>query len=324
MGVSAPARIHGLDGLRGVAAMCVFLFHVHANYPAFPNWWPKGYLAVDFFMMLSGYVMARTYEARMQAGLGPLTFFRIRYRRMWLTMALAGLIGIPYLWHIAPDPLRFTASLAFNILLIPAPLNNELFPLNGPTWSIFFELLANVVHAALFWRLSKRGLIIVLAVLMGLLSVMIRINGSVDFGPLSAHWFPAIIRSLVPYIGGILLWRWWQDRPALSIHPIIPFAAFPVLLAAPVAASGWAYDLLFVVLVCPLLIAGGLTLKGEAKWAAWLGAVSFPLYAVNVPVLHNAVLFGLNPVHATIATLMVAIAATWWLSQRERRAKART
>jgi peptidoglycan/LPS O-acetylase OafA/YrhL len=321
--VTAPARIHGLDGLRGVAAMGVFLFHVHTNYPAFPDWWPKGYLAVDFFMMLSGYVMARTYEARMRAGLGPLAFLQIRYKRMWLTMALGGLIGVPYLWHVAPDPLRFAVSLAFNLALIPAPLNNELFPLNGPTWSIFFELLANLLHAAIFWRLSNRSLVMVLATLLGLLSVMIRINGSVDFGPLSAHWFPGIIRSLVPYIGGILLWRWWHDRPTLPVHPMMPFVAFPVLIAVPVAASGWAYDLLFVVLVCPLLIAGGLRLKGGTKWAAWLGAASFPLYAVNVPVLHNAVLLGLSPFVAALTALLVTFALTWWLSQRERHAKAK-
>lgn len=316
-------RIHGLDGLRGVAALSVFLFHVHIAYPEIPNWWSKGYLAVDFFMMLSGYVMARTYEARMQDGrLGVTTFFRLRYKRMWLTMFIGGLIGIPYLWRLAPSPSIFLLCLALNLALLPAPLNYQLFPLNGPGWSIFFELIANVMHAALFQRLSNLVLSVLLALLLGLLVVMVRINGNVDFGTISVHWFPALIRSLVPYIGGVLLWRNWRDQPGLPIHPAIPFIAIPVLLGAPIAALGWAYDLVFVALVCPLLIAGGLRLKGEARWADWLGSISFPLYAVNVPALHLATMFGLGAIPALVSALVVTIALTRWLSLRERRAKA--
>ena len=320
--MSAPARIHGLDGLRGVAALSVFGFHVHVIFPYFPDWWSKGYLAVDFFMMLSGYVMARTYEARMQAGLGTAAFFRIRYKRMWLTMFLGSLLGIPFLWSIAPGPAAFAAYLLLNLALLPAPLNYQLFPLNGPGWSIFFELIANVLHAAGFRRLGNLALTAVLAALLGLLTVMVRINGNVDFGTIAVHWFPALIRSLVPYIGGVLLWRHWRDRPPLRIHPALPFLAIPVLLAAPLPMLGWTYDLLFVVLACPLLIAGGLRLQGDAPWATWLGLLSFPLYAVNVPMLHNAAMLGTGPIAATLATLAVAIALSWWLSIRERRAKA--
>ncbi|MBN8502516.1 MAG: acyltransferase [Sphingomonadales bacterium] len=320
--MTAPHRIHGLDGLRGVAALSVFLFHVHALFPAFPNWWAKGYLAVDFFMMLSGYVMARTYETRMREGLGVPDFFRLRYRRMWLTMAVGGLIGIPYLWSLAPDLQTFVLCLALNLLLLPAPLNYQLFPLNGPAWSIFFELIANVLHAALFRRLGNLALAILLALLLGLLAVMARINGNVDFGTIAVHWFPALVRSLSPYLGGILLWRLWQDQPNLCISPWVPFAALPLLLSAPLDVLGWTQDLLFITLACPLLIAGGLRLNGAAPWADRLGAISFPLYAVNVPVLHLAQMARLGPVMAALLALAISIALTRWLSRREHRAKA--
>jgi peptidoglycan/LPS O-acetylase OafA/YrhL len=287
-----------------------------------PSVWPKGYLAVDFFMMLSGYVMARTYETRMQSGLGPLAFFRIRYKRMWLTMLIAGLIGVPYLWHIAPDGTRFTISLLANLALIPAPLNRELFPLNGPTWSIFFELIANVIHAAVLWRLASRQLVLVGAVLLGLLGVMVSINGTVDFGAIDSHWYPAFFRALVPYIGGILLWRHWQDRPTIGVPPVLPYLALPLIFAAAPSATHWLYDLVFVVAVCPLLMAGGLRLTGEHSWARWLGMISFPLYALNVPVLHNARLLGIGPLAGIAATLTGTVALTWWLSAREVRAKA--
>lgn len=320
--MSAQRRIPGLDGLRGIAALSVIGFHLHGLIPAVPNWWSKGYLAVDFFMMLSGYVMARTYESRMQAGLGSAAFLMIRSKRMWPTMAIGGLIGIPYLWYIAPDSGHFLFSFVMNIALLPAPLNRELFPLNGPTWSIFFELVANAIHALLLWRLSSRGLAGCGAVLLGLLAVIVRMNGSLEFGPLADHWLPALIRTLVPYIGGVMLWRWWRDSPVLQIHPAVPFIAIPLLFGAPITALGWTYDVLFVVLVCPMLIAGGLNLKGEAKWAAWLGALSFPLYAVNVPVLHNALLLGFGAISTSVAIFVVALVLTRWLSMRERRGKA--
>ncbi len=317
----SAARIHGLDGLRGLAALGVVGFHAHTTFAAFPGWWAKGYLAVDFFMMLSGYVMARTYEGRMHEGLSAPAFFKLRYQRLWLTVAIGSLIGIPYLWVMAGDPLRFAGSLALNLALLPAPLNNELFPLNGPAWSIFYELLANVIHAALLWRMSNRALLALAAFLLALLAVFARLKGDVDFGALAPHLGPAIVRSLAAYICGILLWRHWRDQPSIKVPPALPFIALPALMLTPFAAAGWAYDIAFIALACPLLIAGGLRLQGAARWAALSGALSFPLYAVHVPVLRTAALAGIDAIAAAVLTLLAGIALAWWLSRRQQRAK---
>ncbi len=317
----SSGRIHGLDGLRGLAALGVVGFHAHTTFAAFPEWWAKGYLAVDFFMMLSGYVMARTYEGRMHQGLGIPAFFKLRYQRLWLTMAIGSLVGIPYLWVMAGDPLRFAGTLALNLALIPAPLNNELFPLNGPAWSIFYELLANVVHAALLWRLSDRVLAALAIVLLGLLGIFARAKGDIDFGALAPAFEFTIVRSLAAYTCGILLWRHWRDEPTIKVPAALPFIALPVLMLTPFAALGWAYDLAFIALACPLLIAGGLRLKGAARWAAWSGALSFPLYAVHVPVLRTAALAGIGAATATFLALLAGIVLAWWLSRRQQRAK---
>jgi peptidoglycan/LPS O-acetylase OafA/YrhL len=319
--MTQPRRIHGLDGLRGLAALGVVGFHAHTTFAAFPGWWAKGYLAVDFFMMLSGYVMARTYEARMAEGLGAGAFFKLRYRRLWLTMAIGSLLGIPYLWVMAGEPLRFAGSLLLNLALLPAPLNNELFPLNGPAWSIFYELLANLIHAALLWRLSNRALLVLAGFLLALLAAFARIKGDVDFGALAPHFGPAVVRSLAVYCCGVLLWRHWRDAPPLKVPPALPFLALPVLMLAPFAALGWVYDILFLTLACPLLIAGGLRLQGAARLAAWSGALSFPLYAVHVPVLRGAALAGIDAVAAAVMAVLAGIALAWWLSRRQQRAK---
>jgi peptidoglycan/LPS O-acetylase OafA/YrhL len=319
--VTQTNRIHGLDGLRGLAALGVVGFHAHTTFDAFPNWWAKGYLAVDFFMMLSGYVMARTYEQRMREGLGTAAFCKLRYRRLWLTMAIGSLIGIPYLWVMTDDPLRFAGSLVLNLALIPAPLNNELFPLNGPAWSIFYELLANLLHAALLWRMPDRVLVTLVAVLLVLLGIFARAKGDIDFGALAPAYKFTIVRALAAYTCGILLWRHWRDQPGIKVPPALPFIALPVLMLTPFTALGWGYDLAFIALACPLLIAGGLRLQGAARWAALSGALSFPLYAIHAPVLRAAKLAGIAPVLAAMLALLAGIALTWWLSHRQQRAK---
>lgn len=321
--MTATGRIHGLDALRGIAALSVVGFHAHATYAAFPDWWTKGYLAVDFFMMLSGYVMARTYEGRMASGLGAAGFVQLRYRRLWLTMAIGSLIGIPYLWWAAGgEPLGFLGAFALNLALVPAPLGNQLFPLNGPGWSIFYELIANAVHAALLWRFSNRSLLALAAGLLVLLAAFARIKGDVDFGALAPHFGPALVRSLAAYTGGVLLWRWWQDKPRVYVPAGWPFVVLPLLMLAPFAQFGWGFDLLFIALICPLLIAGGLRLKGAPRLALWSGMLSFPLYAVHVPVLRSAHLAGISPLPAVLLALLAGMTLTWWLSARQRRAKA--
>ena len=321
--MNAPGRIHGLDGLRGLAALSVVGFHAYATFAAFPGWWAKGYLAVDFFMMLSGYVMARTYETRMAGGLGTAEFVQLRYRRLWLTMAIGSLIGIPYLWWAAGgDPLRFGSSLALNLALVPAPLGNELFPLNGPGWSIFYELVANGIHAALLWRLSNRSLLLVAGALLAVLAAFARIKGDVDFGALAPHFGPALVRSLVAYITGVLLWRWWRDDPAVKVPANLPFIVLPLLMLVPFTLFGWGFDLAFIAVACPLMIAGGLRLNRAPRWAVWSGALSFPLYAVHVPVLRTARLVGVSAWPAVLLAFATAAALTWWLSARQRRAKA--
>ena len=89
-------RLHGIDALRGIAALCVVGLHAHGVFGGYPNWFAKGYLGVDFFLMLSGFMMARVNEPRLAAGLSPLVLMRARYRRMWGTVALGSLIGIPF------------------------------------------------------------------------------------------------------------------------------------------------------------------------------------------------------------------------------------
>ncbi|MBN8502515.1 MAG: acyltransferase [Sphingomonadales bacterium] len=313
MGITPPYRIHGLDALRGIAALGVFCFHLNVIFPGTAAWSGKGYLAVDFFMMLSGYVMGRTYEARMASGLGITAFVALRHRRLWLTMALGGLIGIPYLWHVTGDPLVFAFAFALNLALLPGSVRHELFPLNNPGWSIFYELVANALHAAFLWRLGHRGLIALIMALLLPMTYFAQLKGDLNFGELTQQAGPALVRCLTSYAIGLLLWRWWRDRPVITIPPVLALIALPTLLLSPWAGLGWGFDLAFVLVASPLLIAGGLGLRANPRWTVWAGAVSFPLYAVHMATFRTAYLAGIGPVPAAIFALAAALTMAWWL-----------
>ncbi len=93
---SSP-RLPGLEALRGVAAICILLLHTRAVFGGKPVF-GKGYLAVEFFLMLSGFLMAYAQEARMGRDFAPLAFMTKRYWRLWPTMALGSAIGLPRLF----------------------------------------------------------------------------------------------------------------------------------------------------------------------------------------------------------------------------------
>ena len=111
-----------------------------------------------------------------------------------------------------------------------------------------------------------------------------------------------------PYATGIVLWRVWRDRPSLKVSPVLAFAAMPLLLLLlPVMLSlNWAYDLAFSLIACPLLMAGGLAYGGSNRIVRWIGQISFPLYAINLPILLWAKGLGLGAPIGVVCALGLA------------------
>ena len=146
-------RIEGLDALRGIAAVLVLLFHVEFVF-GLPPHFQRAYLSVDFYFLLSGAVMARQYEGRFPHA--P-TFVRMRLRRLWPTIALGGLLGALVFASQMP-PLGAVVACLMGLLLVPwLGSDKGLFPLNPPTWSILFELLANALQPRCFTGSGRAG-----------------------------------------------------------------------------------------------------------------------------------------------------------------------
>ena len=151
-----------LDGLRGIAALVVVWYHLFEGFATSPidQRCNHGYLAVDFFFLLSGFVLSYAYDGRLRSisaaqRLSFGSFLRRRIIRLH-PMLLLGLVwgAVAFVlqgsvqWDgTAVSSICVIIALLTSLVLIPAwpgcPTevrgNGEIFPLNGPMWSLFFE-----------------------------------------------------------------------------------------------------------------------------------------------------------------------------------------
>ena len=251
-------RLHGLDALRGIAALVVAYHHLsylsgHGGHATI------AFLAVDLFFLLSGFVMARTYEDRLRSGgLTAAGFVALRYRRLFLPMAIGTTLGM--VWLIvdgSPFSARLVSAYALWLIFLPAPWFNNVFLANVPTWSLLLEMISNALHGALFARMSNR-LIAVLLLTCSLLTLALLAAGFAQWGKDTISILSCLPRELSYYLAGILVFRRYGDAP-------FRFA--------------------------------------NGRWAVWLGALSYPLYATHVPVMGMLIASGTRPPITMVAAL---------------------
>jgi peptidoglycan/LPS O-acetylase OafA/YrhL len=286
-------RLSGLDALRGIAALIVAI--EHAVWIAGVNaGLSHAYLAVDFFFLLSGFVLARTYEHRMPSA--P-TFLLMRYKRLWPALAIGALIGagieLSLGWPAWVTGLRLVAALTF------LPFLQWSWPLNGPAWSIFFEVFANLVHVLILRRLPVKAL----AVLVVVCAAIVAYPPSLDSGRGEVFWY-GFPRVLMSYTLGILLWRLNGDRGRLPGW--VGYLGLPLMIVV----AGMLPDraaLPLVLIVCPVLLLAGLNLQTRA--GPYLGALSFPLYATHFPVQWWLNYLGFHWAYTLGASLLVGLLA---------------
>lgn len=223
-----------LDGLRGVAALLVVWYHVFEGYQFAGNkpvidFINHGYLAVDFFFMLSGFVIGYAYDDRWGKSLTTSKFFRRRLIRLHPMVMMGALIGaISFLltgmerWDSSHSTLLLTLiALICSWLMIPAlpgmPRevrgNGEMFPLNGPCWSLFFEYIGNILYALIIHRLSTRTLAWLTALLCGTLT-WFAVTDQSGYGSIGAGWtidttnlLGGTLRMLCPLTIGLFMSR---------------------------------------------------------------------------------------------------------------------
>ena len=290
--VTRSTHLPVLDILRGQGALLVLALHIHCVEPrlAFGE---RGYLAVELLFILSGFVIGMRYGEELETGyLDPRRYLAIRLVRFYPLILLGLVLGGWSFANAMPEAEIFERSAAQAAMLPTLWLTGHLFVINAPQWSLFFELLANGIHAFAAKVLRLPVLVVIVAVSGALFLVAILHYGSVDIGA-DRHSFPGgFPRVAFGFFGGLLLHRLWQMErlPALRGGAIGGILALPGLLlgATLIPFDRALVEGVIAIAALPiilLLAVGGTLSTGWHRLAAWGGAISYPLYAVHAPLV---------------------------------------
>jgi peptidoglycan/LPS O-acetylase OafA/YrhL len=328
-----------LDGLRGVAAIAAAAYHF-GDRSDMPALMPRGYLAVDFFFVLSGLVIAHAYLDRLRRTLSMSRFVVQRAIRLGPMLAPGTLLGAAMeIWRPnAGDPLTHFVAVAFTAVLgclaipwpFPTTMEQTIFPINGPVWSLFFEIVANLVFAAVATSSRARPLFRGLAAggAIGLAGIVIA-SGRLDVGPLIGNWLGGFPRVIFSFFAGVLLSTQLRRLPALPawISPAVLLAVFMTPRAIPEThnITDGVFDLAIVLAVFPLIVgsAANSACGGRvARLCDLAGDLSYPFYAIHYPIV-RAICFVLMkhplPVAARLgicALTLALVGALSWLALR--------
>lgn len=304
-----------LDGLRGVAAIMVVLYHVLEIYSQNNHALQiinHGYLAVDFFFLLSGYVLGYAYDDRW----GTMTlkdFFKRRIVRLH-PMIIAGMLLGALLYYFQDAPalgwketsdvsiMKLLLIMALGMLLIPVGKSldirgwNEMYPLNGPAWSLFFEYIANIVYALILRRTSKIILSILVIFAAGNTIYYAFTN---PLGDIIGGWAIddpkqlriGLTRLAFPFLAGLLLARTGKLRFIKNAF-LLTALLLVILLSIPHLGGEnnlWNrfYECICLFVFFPLIIwlgAGGkIKNKKTMSLCKFLGDISYPIYITHFP-----------------------------------------
>lgn len=288
-------RLPQLDTLRATAAVFVLLYHYDMSFVDHPTF-QHGWMAVDFFFLLSGFVLSASVGHRCHDMRSGLTFVADRIGRLWPIMTVGTMIGFTVLLAYGGANSGLVLSLVLALLFIPGwTFGESIFPLNAPQWSLMFELIANAVHALFFWRLRTRMLLIVAgASWLGLAAVAYS-KGEIAYGPMCPGWQIAVLRIGFAYTLGCAMGRYHERIACLFKAPWwVSVLLLSLLLFRPGREQliDGAWDLA-TLLAFPLVLALGVSARPPRalhRPMSIAGAASWPLYAFHDPILHGAML----------------------------------
>ncbi|RRB07929.1 acyltransferase [Larkinella rosea] len=319
-----------LDGLRGIAAIIVVFFHLTEPLATshLDNLVNHGYLAVDFFFLLSGFVIGYAYDDRWnQLTIGG--FLRRRFERLQPLVVLGmtlGAIGFYFtdstIWPLIHSvPLwKLIVVMLIGWTILPIPLSmdirgwQEMHPLNSVGWSLFFEYIANILYALGIRKLSNKALacFVTLAGAVLLHFAVTNPNGDVTGGwtLTTEHMRIGITRTLFPFFAGLLLSR--VTRPAhiknafLWCSLLVTAVLFtPRIGGADYLWMNGLFEAFCIIMVFPLIVyigaSGVVRSRTEEKICRFLGNLSYPLYMTHYVLVYFYVAWVSNHKGNTLA-----------------------
>jgi len=297
-----PTKPHFLilDGLRGVAALLVVIFHLfEANFidDAAHNPLHHGYLAVDFFFLLSGFVVGYAYDDRW-GRMSIKQFFKIRLVRLHPLVFLGVFIGAVCFWFDpytpAVSPWKLIGVMLIGFTLIPGPdLRGwgETHVLDGPCWSLLQEYIANIFYALFGRRMSKLALwIFVIIAAITLASVAIW-RGDIGTGWSYETMWIATVRMLFPFFAGLLLFRSTKFVKLPYTFPLcsLLLAALFMIPTMSTKMFNGVYEAAVIIIAFPFIVAAGAGGQVSGRWAKlcrFSADISYPIYITHYPFIY--------------------------------------
>ena len=324
--LASKPRYEILDGLRGVAAIMVVFFHLLETYSGgqahqIIN---HGYLAVDFFFILSGFVIGYAYDDRWDK-MTVWGFFKRRLVRLQPMVIMGTVIGICLYFFGQGEgfPLigkvpgwKVLLAFVMGCLMIPCGMKmdirgwGETNTFNGPNWSLTWEYLANILYATVLRRLSKMALAI-LTIAAAFCTLDLCLNWNVfdllteersanmytvigGWSLTSEQMYIGLTRLLYPFLCGLLLSRIGKF---INIKNGFLWSSLILIVVFSVPCVGGESNILngiynagVILIILPLvvLIGAGSQIKGEkgAKVCTFLGEISYPLYITHYPLMY--------------------------------------
>jgi peptidoglycan/LPS O-acetylase OafA/YrhL len=305
-----------LDGLRGVAALIVVAFHLFEAHAAsrFGQIINHGYLAVDFFFLLSGFVIGYAYDDRWNS-MSTTEFFKRRLIRLHPMIVVAMIIGAlmfyfqasPIFPRIHETPVwLLLVVMVIGMTLIPVAPSldirgwSEMHPLDGPGWSLFYEYVGNILYA-LFVRKFSKLLLSLCVFAAGAALVHYCVTGPT--GDVIGGWSlepgqirVGLTRLLYPFFAGLLL-----SRVVRVGHVRHAFLLCSVIITVALALPRFGgehdlwmnglYESLCIIVVFPLVVylgASGDVKSGlSARMCGFLGDISYPIYIIHYPFVYT-------------------------------------
>ncbi len=324
--LASKPRYEILDGLRGVASVIVVLFHVFETYSAGAAYQiiNHGYLAVDFFFVLSGFVVGYAYDDRW----GKMTiwgFFKRRLVRLHPMVIMGTVIGLCFFYFGQCDGFPLIGSspwwkvlLVFVMACLMIPCGpkmdirgwGETNPLNGPNWSLTWEYVANILYALIFRRLPNVLLMLLVAAAgfctldlclnLNVFGLLTEGRSSLIYTPIGGWSLTAeqiyigLTRLFYPFLCGLLISRigryikvkggFWWCSLMLAVILAVPCVGGPDNILNGV------YNSVCILVLFPLIVSigAGSEVRGSKSFrvCSFLGELSYPLYITHYPLMY--------------------------------------
>ena len=258
---------------------------------------PHGYLAVDFFYLLSGFVVGYAYDDRW-GKMGIKDFIKIRLIRLHPLVILGVTIGAICFYF---DPftnlgqsvglLKLIGAMLIGFTLLPSPDVRgwgETHSLNGPCWSLLQEYIANLIYALFGRKLSKLVLWIIVIISGIALTIVAFRNGSVGTGWSYHTFWIATVRMMFPFFAGLLLFRTGKFIRIPMAYAICSLLLI-LLFCIPAHKYYALYEAVCIIIAFPIIVAAGAGGEISGRWAKickFAGNISYPIYILHYPFIY--------------------------------------